>query len=594
MFKKSKYGTKDIPFIVGKISPAYALAMLVSTVLSSLIPAYQTIAIASFSNTAIEIFNGSKEYSCIFLPLVLLIGCFFVSNLIPIIVQLLVVRGRNKLEIILKSELLYKKARLEYQHIENNESWGLIGRVCKKPTDCFLDGFDTLLGMLNMIITTLSLLVMVMVSSVWAGVLIVIISMPFLGVSMRTGKENYAMQAESQKLQRRYNYLEHIIIDRDYAEERTLFNYSNYISRKYEKLRDESYQIEKKLLIKSFVNLKSGSFLSLLAGVCILGILLNPLINGEMSVGLYIALVTAVLDLVQNMSWQLSWIMFSYAKSIEYMQDFTKFINMSEKVQAIDLPAQCTNIEFQTLEFKDVSFSYPGTNRRILNHCSFRLEKGKSYAFVGENGAGKTTIVKLLTGLYDNYEGVILINDIDIKSYPYGVLKKMISVVHQDFAKFPLSIKENICLGDVTKTDESILEQVCEKMGLKRIAEHLDQGLDTKLGKLDSNGTELSGGQWQRVAIARLMYANSPINILDEPTAALDPLQESAVYELFQKVNDNQFTIYITHRLGAARIADEILVIKDGAIFEQGTHKDLMSRKGNYEAMFMAQKSWYR
>lgn len=594
MFKKKKYGIKDIVVIIGKISPIYMVTMVMNMVLSSSFPTLQTLAIAFFTDTAIDIFNGVKGYSSIFIPLSLIIFYVFISNLLPVITQLLAMKGRTKLKATLKKELLCKRTRLEYQHIENKDSWELINRVCKEPEGCFISGFDTLLGMMNMTISTVFLILVVMSTSVWTGIMIVAISIPFLRLSMRTGKQNYTMQMESQKLQRRYDYLEHIMTDRDYTEERTLFHYSDYINKKYEKLRDESYQIEKKLQIKSFVNLKSGSFVGLFAGIVILGILLRPLINGDMSIGLYIALVTAVLNLVQNMSWQLSEIMFAYAKSREYMRDFTTFINMSEKKQANDLPVKDSEIEFQSLEFRDVSFAYPGTDKQILQHCSFRLEKGKSYAFVGENGAGKTTIVNLLTGLYENYDGTILINDTDIRTYPYGVLKRMISVVYQDFARFALSIKENVCLGDVTKMDEDLLEKISEEIGLKRISKGLNEGLETKLGRLDEDGTELSGGEWQRIAIARLLYADSPINILDEPTAALDPLQESAVYELFQKVNDNKFTIYITHRLGAARMANEILVIKNGFIYEQGTHEELMGRGGKYKEMFLAQKSWYR
>lgn len=218
------------------------------------------------------------------------------------------------------------------------------------------------------------------------------------------------------------------------------------------------------------------------------------------------------------------------------------------------------------------------------------------YAFVGVNAAGKTTITKLLTGLYDNYEGEILINGISLREFSQARLKGLFSVVYQDYSKYYISLYENILLGNVLMTNEESKNQVdriAASVGLDEVVEALPQGYDTNLGKVRENGTDLSGGEWQRIAIARALFSPAPIRILDEPTAALDPVAESGIYEMFGKISTGITTIFITHRLGAARLADQIIVMDNGQVVESGDHDFLIAKGGMYSKMFESQRSWY-
>ena len=252
------------------------------------------------------------------------------------------------------------------------------------------------------------------------------------------------------------------------------------------------------------------------------------------------------------------------------------------------------DFKFETLEFKHVSFKYPDTDHYVLKDCSFRMTKHKSYSFVGANGAGKTTITKLLIGLYDNYEGEILLNGKELRLYKPSEIRSIFSVVFQDFAKYSISIKENILLGDINKNDPLKLEEALSASGTDKIVSDSPFGLDTHLGKVFDQSIDLSGGQWQKIALARLLYAHKEVNILDEPTAALDPMAEAEVYKLFDQAVKNRFTIYITHRLGAAKIADEIFVLSDGKVAEHGSHRDLMNLEcGIYREMYESQSAWY-
>lgn len=229
-----------------------------------------------------------------------------------------------------------------------------------------------------------------------------------------------------------------------------------------------------------------------------------------------------------------------------------------------------------------------------MNHFSFKIEKGKHYAIVGKNGAGKTTITKLLLGLYDDYQGEILINGKDIRLYEKRTLMDMFSVVHQDFARYELSVSENIKLNDDSGEDKQWFNEVLKLSGLDVFTGNLPHGIDTYLGKLEKEGIDASGGQWQRIAIARALYKNAGVRILDEPTAALDPVSESEVYRMFGEISQNMTTVFITHRMGAARLADTIIVVSDGGVVETGSHEELVNTGGIYAQMYELQKEWYQ
>ncbi|MCL2753618.1 MAG: ATP-binding cassette domain-containing protein, partial [Defluviitaleaceae bacterium] len=239
-------------------------------------------------------------------------------------------------------------------------------------------------------------------------------------------------------------------------------------------------------------------------------------------------------------------------------------------------------------------FKYPTSENYTLDGLSLKLEKGKHYAVVGANGAGKTTITKLLTGLYDEYEGEILLNGKELRTFEASAVKSMFSVVYQDFARYQISMAQNIAIGDAARDiAEENIKRVASKIELNETIADLKDGINTPLGKIIEGGADLSGGQWQKIAIARSLISRAPIKILDEPTAALDPIAESRVYGEFEELMRGKTTIFISHRLGSTKLADEILVIKDGAIAENGSHNELMKLGGIYAEMFEAQRKWY-
>mgnify|MGYP000951245753 FL=1 len=427
----------------------------------------------------------------------------------------------------------------------------------------------------------------------WAGLTIVAISIPLFALAIKGGKETYKANQEAQKYSRRADYLRGVLQSRENVEERTMFGYTDDINKKWHEKYETSRKINLKVRLKYFIRMKGSSLITVLLSLLIIGVLLVPLSKETITIGMFMGLVTTTLGLIQMMSWNLSYTMSELANNREYLKDLTTFCALTETEGALDLPSKNT-LTFESIEFKNVSFKYPDTDKYILKDFNLRLEKNLHYAFVGVNGAGKTTITKLLTGMYTNYEGEILINRKSLREYTQAELKGFFAVVYQDFAKYYISLKDNIALGNVLNTDEKAIGEVASIIGLDDVITNLKDGLDTPLGKIKEDGTDLSGGEWQKVAIARTLYNPAEIRILDEPTAALDPVAESNVYEMFGRISAGQSTIFITHRLGAARLADEIIVIDDGKVAEKGSHEKLLSQNGIYAEMFEAQRSWYQ
>ncbi len=307
-----------------------------------------------------------------------------------------------------------------------------------------------------------------------------------------------------------------------------------------------------------------------------------------MEFGLFVALVSQLKHLTYTITSFIPYTITSMSEHIFYCNDVEKFFNLPNKVEG----NTWIHEDFDTLEFQNVTFSYPNTKIPVLTNVSFTLRKNEKLAIVGENGAGKTTVIKLILGLYTPDAGVITVNNFNINELSSASRKKFFSAVFQDFYQYNLTVRENIGIGDIANmnNDSDILEAASQGNADKLIQ---TIGIDTHLGKIYESGTDLSFGQWQSLAISRGVFSNSKIIILDEPTAAIDPEAEAKIYHSFIKSAENKSCIMISHRLGSTRFANRILVFKDGRIIENGTHDELMVKRGHYKYMFDSQAKQY-
>ena len=587
-----KYGFGDFLRIPFTVCPVYAGIKTLNQVLVSVLPSLQVLATAAFIDTALDIFAGKAGQSAITAPLLCLIAIVAYNNLNWQLMSYINLKMAMRLEFAYRTGIVEKRAALEYRHVEDNDTWELINRVCSDPVGKLTGGFDNILGAANIVLRVGSLLVILMAQVWWAGLAIVAISIPLFRLAIKGGHQIYEENKEAEKHRRRADYLKSVLQGRENVEERTLFGYTEKVNRQWLKKYEAARKISVGVTARYFVRLKGSSLITVLLSLLIISVLLFPLTKGLITPGMFMGLITSTLNLIQMMSWELSDTMNKIAQNLEYCKDLTAFCALSETPGALDLPG--AGIPFESLEFRQVSFRYPGTDKDILKDFNLRLECGRHYAFVGVNGAGKTTLTKLLTGLYDNYEGEILLDGRELRTFRQADLKALFSVVYQDFARYQISLDDNIALGNVLRKDPAKIREAAEAMGLGQTIAGLPRGMETPLGKIKEQGVDLSGGQWQRLAIARALYNPAAVQILDEPTAALDPVAESGIYEMFGKISAGKSTIFITHRLGAARLADEIIVVDGGKVAEKGNHEELLSQKGIYASMYEAQRSWYQ
>lgn len=594
---KKKYRLSDFIGIPMRISPLCTIVLILNNFGRYLQPAIQVLVFAGFIDTSIEIYKGQTAQNKIYLYIVLIMLLVAYGYLNDGLLMYIRSKRDIKMRNSFKGAVVEKCSRLKYYHIENSSTWNLINRICKNPEERMIEGFNNINDFLGLLINVFSLMAILMAHIWWVGLVILAVSFPLFKVAIKAGEENYDSNVESEKIIRRADYLDKVLTDRVGVEERNLFGFSEEVQKWWLKSFEDARLVRKKTEIRNYVRMKSGSIITMIVAFFIIGMLLIPVINKKMSVGIFISLVSASLSLVQDMSWNLTNNIKGLAKNTEYLKEFTKFCSLEEQKDALVQKEIGKDIEFESIEFRHVSFAYPGTERYILNDFSLKLEKNIHYAFVGKNGCGKTTITKLLCGLYDNYTGEILLNGKNIKEYKFGYLKALYSIVYQDFANYQIPINNSILLGNVDATEggenKEKLENILATLSLKEKVDTLPEGMNTWLGKIKENGVDLSGGEWQKIAIARALFSEALLYILDEPTAALDPIAEVELYRLFAKISENKSTIFITHRLGAARMSDEIIVIDNGKVVENGTHDELMKHQGVYAEMFTEQRSWY-
>lgn len=591
---KKKFTVLDIIFIPFHYCPLYSTLIVIGNILLGIIPTIQTLVVAKFLDSAIKSVTDKSNFNKVIIYVVLLIVLLTIMWLSKSLKELFAMRLELELRKTFRTEITLKREKLEYHYIENAKTWDLISRISENPENRLKNAYLNILDFLALVLQVVGL-IFIFITYVWqVSIIMTVLFIPLFLISYKGGKKNYLIKQKTQKFHRRHEYLGDVLINRDAAQERILFNFGRGVSKLWHKYYEKARKIELKKQLIWFARSKAGGVVTTIIAVLVSVFLSFAVVSGDMEIGMFISLITSLYALVDSMVWSLTNYVEQIADNREYMIDFTEFLNLREISSE---PSQSnTEIIFESLELRNLRFKYPDTDRYILNGISYKFERGKSYALVGSNGAGKSTLIKLLIGLYDNYDGEILLNGKNIRNYDKGVIQMLFSCVFQDFARYSLSIKENIKIGNLASYDnitDSQLQQTASYIGLDELISNLSDGIDTKLGKIYENGLDVSGGQWQKIALARAMIRNSNFYILDEPTSALDPISESNLYSTFHKISQGKTLVLISHRLGSTKIADKILVMDNGKLVDEGTHKQLMDKNGLYAKMFESQRYWY-
>ena len=444
--------------------------------------------------------------------------------------------------------------------------------------------------------TLLSFIVSLILFARWNAayaLVIVLCSLPIIFVEWKVNQLDINFSMQNQKNERAMRYFKYIFTNYDNGLEIKLYNIKDFLIGKYIDSWKESYKNRKKFTAKiaalMFVSLLISTFVSqLLLYILLIGKIAKKIISiGDAMyyMSLFHNLYNSTVSLIRIIS--------SSNAAFVRLNAVKEFINQKPMVQKNGV---LTLDKIQKIEFSHVYFRYPGKENYVLEDCSFTMEAGQQIGLVGENGCGKSTIVKLILRLYDVEEGEILLNGIDIMEYDIEKYRAMFSVLFQDFIKYSFTLRENVSLSDIEKSDnDERIKDALSKSEMSELVSTWDKGLETPLTRsFEPDGKELSGGQWQRIALSRVFFADRDFVILDEPSASLDVFAEEKIFRQFQQLSGNRSSIIISHRLSSIVAADKILVLKNGRILEQGKHKELLSKNGYYSELFYAQAQSYR
>jgi ATP-binding cassette subfamily B protein len=401
---------------------------------------------------------------------------------------------------------------------------------------------------------------------------------------------NYAWTPERRELE----YVRQTGASVETAKETKIFGLSGFLIERYRALADGFYRANRKLAIRRALWGGGLTTIGTLGYYAAYAYIAWRTVRGEFSIGDLTFLAGSFLRLRSLLEGLLSGVS-QVAGQALFLDDLFSFFEIEPEIVSPPDPQPFPQPIRSGFVFEDVGFRYPGAERWAVRHLSFELKAGEVLALVGENGAGKTTLVKLLARLYDPDEGRILLDGVDLREFDLDVLRSQIGVIFQDFVRYHLTAAENIAVGRIeARADRARIEEAARRSLADEVIERLPKGYDQVIGKRFKNGVDLSGGEWQKVAIARAYMRDAQLLILDEPTAALDARSEFEVFQRFKELSAGKTAVLISHRFSSVRMADRILVLAEGQIEATGTHEELLAQEGRYAELFELQAAGYR
>lgn len=436
---------------------------------------------------------------------------------------------------------------------------------------------------------------LVFANSIWANLLVIVaFGLIFLMMYRLTVKlnkiQNQFFEAGVQN-NRRFGYFTSYVTEYNRGKGVRIFDMYPMIRKKKGEYEDFERDLWKKETHEYIRLNRFEQVASVLCQILCYGYVGIKVIGGAITIGemtLYVGVILNLYSYITSGMNIISWLMLVS----QYLCNYVEYLELPNEKYDGTLPVEKRLDNEYELEFCDVSFHYPNSDDMILSHVNAKIHVGRKMAIVGKNGSGKSTFIKLLCRLYDPTEGKILLNGIDIRKYDYDEYRNLFGVVFQDFQLFSFSVAQNVAAS--VECDEERVWQCLEQAGLKERVEEMEKGIETVIYKQEDEGVEISGGEAQKLAIARALYRNAPVVILDEPTAALDPMAELEVYEKFDEMVEDKTAIYISHRMSSCRFCKNILVFDEGQIVQMGSHEELVQDgDGLYAKLWNAQAQYY-
>lgn len=581
-----------IKYVIRLIKPCKLLLItyiLCSLFLGVLIAFSTQIRTFFFDNILDE--NNSKQ-TVLLLLFVNLLVVFVIQYALPMIQNIVEERMQIHIFCEIESRIGEKKCKIPWEYFEQqdiNDNLEIIKDAWEKMWE-LIKGFVQILSLL------VSMLGMFYIMTQLGLVYCVLLGLLFIPVayfSISAARIYYDTWQRTASLRRFCDYQRDILMNKEFSTERILFQYTPFILKRWEKDYEDVRTLSIKEELKGSKRMQLSGLIFCLYIIILLFILYFRVRAGVTSLGFAIALISIFPGLMNKTIVSLSNEINTLIKSLYAVWTIISFEELEQEDGIFNPPDR--DINFSQIVFNNVSFKYPNTKKWVLKDVNMCFEKGKHYAIVGENGAGKSTIIKLLLRLYRATEGEILIDGVNINEIAREKITGLIAALFQDHQRYLTDIIENIAIGNINDFENiSRIEESAKQVGIHNLIKSMPNGYKTKLGAVQQGGVDLSGGEWQKLAVARLINSACLIKILDEPTSAMDPIFEYSLYQDFNKIMKNTTTISISHRLASCRNVDLIYVLKDGQIVECGNHKLLMDNKNLYYKMYSTQKEMYK
>lgn len=503
----------------------------------------------------------------------------------------------EKVVMEVKKQIMFKAKQVDLASFDNPQFYEKMENANREAGHRPLHILTETLGIISSVIELISFMIVLLSAPglFWITFVVLLVSVPSAVVNFVYRRKNFRYMRFSSKERRQMHYFSNILVEKDLVKEIRLYDLAdNFIGRFFAAFKTYFKGLRKLIISEGAWHI----FFSVLTGginLLFYVLIAKRVFTGEFQIGDYSLYTGAIASVASCVGTLIASAGTIYEGTL-FIDNLIAFLNEKQELLPASQPGELVQRGGEhIIEFVDVSFRYPGTKRDVLKHVSFTIHPGQTLALVGLNGAGKTTLIKLLTRLYDPTGGQILLDGKDLKTYDLKSLYSTFGIIFQDFGKYALTVEENIRLGNVHKdAPMEEVEYASRQSTASEYIENLPGKYATPLMRIfEHDGLELSVGQWQKLAIARAFYADSDIMILDEPTASLDPMAEQEIFNQFDQLRNNKTTVFVSHRLSSATIADQILVIEGGCLIEKGNHTELMALKGRYHTLFTTQSKRY-
>ncbi|HET8912751.1 MAG TPA: ABC transporter ATP-binding protein [Ktedonobacteraceae bacterium] len=589
-------GLPRVTKIVWGASPWLTLGMAGFTIIGGLTPLGNAIIARLLLDSVIHAYMH-HTFAPVWLPVILQLGINILNQICTTVISLFQPLLQERVTEYVQMQILHKTNTLDLKFFEDSEFYDKLRRATDDASYKPFSMISQTFTLVRAVVTLVSMLGLLLHLAWWLLIVAVVIPIPSFIASSRYSFRSYWQLRRQSPEKRQQSYLYRLMTTDDYNKEIKLFNLSTYFIQRYHSLAEKFYRENKSLTLKRNATNLIWSTLSVISNSSVYLYVAYQAVLGRISFGSLTQYTIAVSQVGTSVQGVLDGITNLYENNL-FVDNVFEFLDYTPEIVSpahpsrIELPENSRGLD---IEFRNVSFTYPDKEKPALHNLSFTICSGETIALVGRNGAGKTTLVKLLTRLYDPDEGEILLGGRNIKEYNLQDLREQIGVIFQDYVRYALKVQENIGVGRISDVENlALVKSAAAKSGADSVVDKLDDGYETMLGKWFDHGTQLSGGEWQKVALARAFMRDARVLILDEPTSALDAQAEYDVFTRFRQLTEGKTALFISHRFSTVRLADRIFVIENSELIESGTHNELIEQDGRYAQLFNLQAEAYR